>query len=102
MTGAEISKGQYDDDPRFNRIIFAYGFRPFFILSAGYAAFTVLVWAGFWYGLVSLPDNISVVQWHAHEMIFGFVAAALAVFFVNGRARINGRSNLKGARWHQI
>ena len=99
MTGTEIPteipKGQYDDDPRFNRIIFAYGFRPFFILSAGYAAFTVLTWAGFWYDLVSLPDNISVVQWHAHEMIFGFVGAALAGFLLTAVPEFTADPTLK-------
>lgn len=77
-----MTQHHYDPNPLFDRTILAYGFRPFFILSAGYAAFTVLVWAGFWYDLVNLPDSIPVIQWHAHEMIFGFVSAALAGFLL--------------------
>ena len=88
-------KHKYDDNPLFDRVIFAYGFRPFFILSAGYAAFTVLTWAGFWYGLVSLPDSVSVVQWHAHEMIYGFVAASLAGFLLTAVPDLTADPNLK-------
>ena len=85
----------YDDHPMFNRVIFAYGFRPFFILSAGYAAFSVLVWAGFWYGLVELPDAISTTQWHAHEMIFGFIGAALAGFLLTAVPELTADPTLK-------
>jgi len=33
-----------------------------------------------------LPDSIPVIQWHAHEMILGFISEALAGFFANGCA----------------
>lgn len=88
-------KHQYDQIPLFNRTIFAYGFRPFFILSAGYGAFTVLVWAGFWYDLISLPDSIPVTQWHAHEMIFGFISAALAGFLLTAVPELTADPTLR-------
>lgn len=88
-------KHQYDHNPLFNRTMFAYGFRPFFILSAGYAALTVLIWAGFWYDLVSLPDSIPVTQWHAHEMIFGFISAALAGFLLTAVPELTADPTLR-------
>lgn len=72
----------YDPHSFFDRVILAYGFRPFFILSALYGALTVLIWAAFWYGLVPLPEAIPTAEWHAHEMIFGFATAALAGFLL--------------------
>lgn len=90
-----MSKHNYDQNPLFDRTILAYGFRPFFILSAGYAVFTVLIWAGFWYDLVNLPDAIPVTQWHAHEMIFGFVGAALAGFLLTAVPELTADPTLR-------
>ncbi|PIE16921.1 MAG: hypothetical protein CSA68_00290 [Rhodobacterales bacterium] len=95
MNKAPLPKGLYDTHPLFNRVIFAYGFRPFFILSAGYAALTVLLWAGFWYDLVPLPDAISVVQWHAHEMLFGVIGAALGGFLLTAVPELTADPSLK-------
>ena len=90
-----MTRHHYDDNPLFDRVILAYGFRPFFILSAGYAAVTVLLWAGFWYDLVSLPDSIPVIQWHAHEMIFGFISAALAGFLLTAVPELTADPTLR-------
>ncbi len=89
---------QYDPHPRFNRIILAYGFRPFFLLSAGYAAVSALIWAAFWYGLVSLPETIPPTHWHAHEMMFGFMAAALAGFLLTAVPEWTENPHVMG-RW---
>lgn len=91
-------KPRYDPNPRFDRIMLAYGFRPFFLLSAGYGALSVLIWAAFWYGLVELADSIPPIQWHAHEMIFGFACAALCGFVLTAVPEWTERPNVKG-RW---
>lgn len=52
-----MTRHHYDDNLLFDRVILVYGFRPFFILSAGYAAVTVLLWAGFWYDLVAAGQH---------------------------------------------
>ena len=90
-----MTQHHYDENPLFDRILLAYGFRPFFILSAGYAAITVLIWAGFWYDLVGLPDSIPVIQWHAHEMIFGFISAALAGFLLTAVPELTADPTLR-------
>ncbi|MBK7956047.1 MAG: NnrS family protein [Candidatus Accumulibacter sp.] len=59
------------------------GFRPFFALAcfAG-LAFPVL-WALFYSGALAAPAwPISPVQWHAHEMFFGFGWAVLGGFLL--------------------
>jgi uncharacterized protein involved in response to NO len=64
------------------RALFSYGFRPFFLLAAGWAAGTSLVLfsglnVGTWPG-----DALPLARWHGHEMLFGFVAAAIGGFLL--------------------
>ncbi len=58
------------------------GFRPFFLLAALQACFSVLFWLAIFAGLAPAPAWLSPSLWHAHEMIFGFVAAAAAGFLL--------------------
>ncbi|MEX2207812.1 MAG: NnrS family protein [Myxococcota bacterium] len=62
--------------------LFARGFRPFFLLAALQACFSVLFWLAIFAGLAPAPAWLSPSLWHAHEMIFGFVAAAAAGFLL--------------------
>jgi uncharacterized protein involved in response to NO len=61
---------------------FSYGFRPFFLLAALDAVVTLAVLYGallhgLWPADAPLPG-----RWHGHEMLFGFVAAAIAGFLL--------------------
>lgn len=63
-------------------ILFAYGFRPFFLLAGLWAVTPVLV---LWWSITSghWPIDVGTPQaWHAHELLFGFVAAAIAGFLL--------------------
>ncbi|MCG8425913.1 MAG: NnrS family protein, partial [Chromatiales bacterium] len=62
--------------------VYAYGFRPFFLLAAGYAIFSVAFWSLGMTGFIPLPVTGDVVAWHIHELLFGFAAAALAGFLL--------------------
>jgi uncharacterized protein involved in response to NO len=61
---------------------FAYGFRPFFFVAGVYAAVALGAWLVIYASgsapLAGLPPQ----YWHAHEMLFGFVAAAVAGFML--------------------
>ena len=55
------------------------GFRPFYLLAAGFACLSVVSWAMQIAGLLPgtyLPGPL----WHAHEMVFGFTAAIIVGF----------------------
>jgi uncharacterized protein involved in response to NO len=55
------------------------GFRPFFLGAAAYAAIAMADWMAVY--LLGLPielDRVSIYQWHAHNMIFGYAAAVIA------------------------
>jgi uncharacterized protein involved in response to NO len=62
--------------------LFAYGFRPFFLAAGlqallGVAAIAAVAVYGAW------PDGaMTAAAWHFHEMMFGFVAAAIAGFLL--------------------
>ncbi|HXZ85679.1 MAG TPA: NnrS family protein [Myxococcota bacterium] len=61
---------------------FARGFRPFFLLAGLQACVSVPLWVAIFAGLVPAPSWLTPSLWHAHEMVFGFVAAAAAGFLL--------------------
>jgi len=64
--------------PRF--ALFAYGFRPFFLAAGLSAVLAVPAWVAM-LALGSMPLGALPPQlWHAHELFYGFVVAALAGF----------------------
>ncbi len=65
----------YDGPP-----ILSYGFRPFFLLAGLQAGLTMLVWLPFVSGHLDVPTAFAPVDWHIHEMLFGYQAAAIAGF----------------------
>jgi len=60
----------------------AYGFRPFFLLGALYAPIALLPWVGALMQQFTLPMALPPLAWHGHEMLFGFVSAALVGFLL--------------------
>ena len=77
-------------------ILFQQGFRPFF-LGAGIWAFAdTALWIAVLNGVLSLPTAFDPVAWHAHEMIFGFAAAAIAGFLLTAIPNWTGRMPLQG------
>ena len=71
-------------------------FRPFFLAAAIYAALAVPVWTGVWLGAASAPGWLAPIWWHGHEMIFGFVAAAIAGFLLTAAPVWSGGPALAG------
>jgi uncharacterized protein involved in response to NO len=85
---------------------FAGGFRPFFLASGLSALAPLAWWMAHQAGLVSVPTNWVPMFWHAHEMLFGFVTAAIAGFLLtavpkwtNTRAVSGGRLGVVFAAW---
>jgi uncharacterized protein involved in response to NO len=76
---------------------FAYGFRPFFLLAGVFAVVSVVSWL--WvYGAAAVPDARMPSQlWHGHEMIFGFIAAAIAGFLLTAVPSWTGSRGFSGA-----
>lgn len=83
--------------PQTNSLI-AYPFRPFFLLTGLYALLAVLAWVGFLFGDWPLPLGWSPLQWHSHEMLYGFVPAATAGFVLTAMTNWTGATPLAGGR----
>ncbi|MEM9495384.1 MAG: NnrS family protein [Pseudomonadota bacterium] len=77
-------------------ILFSYGFRPFFLFGALYAALLILIWVPWFLGAISLPTQFPPTAWHAHELLFGYVAAAIAGFLLTAVANWTSRPPASG------
>lgn len=75
---------------------FALGFRPFF-LGAGLAALALIaLWLGIWTGVLAPAPYFDVINWHAHEMLFGFTTAVIAGFLLTAVRNWSGVDTLSG------
>ena len=77
--------------------LFAYGFRPFFLLAGIFAALAVPAWMIALSGY-ELPGAFRLANvWHAHEMIFGFITAAVSGFLLTAIPSWTGQRGFAGA-----
>ena len=72
------------------------GFRPFFLGAATWSLAAMLLWILVIQGYVSIPTAFNAVDWHVHEMLFGFVVAAIAGFLLTAIPNWTGRMPLQG------
>lgn len=73
--------------------LFSFGFRPFFLFGALWAALVVPLWL--WSFLAGGPQALT-REWHIHEMLFGFVAAVVAGFLTTAVPNWTGRMPVIG------
>jgi uncharacterized protein involved in response to NO len=63
--------------------LFNLGFRPFFLGASIFAAISIATWMLVYFSYVHLSvENISISQWHAHEMLYGYGMAVVAGFLL--------------------
>ncbi|MAM59922.1 NnrS family protein [Maritimibacter sp. UBA3975] len=73
------------------------GFRPFFLLATMFGALAIALWLAMREGALSLSSVLSPVDWHVHEMIFGYGAAVVAGFLFTAVPNWTGRLPTRGA-----
>lgn len=77
--------------------ILGYGFRPHFLL-AGLGAFVLIpAWALHLVAGLPLGSDWPPTLWHAHEMLYGFIAAAVAGFLLTAVPSWTGQKGYAGA-----
>lgn len=76
--------------------ILSYGFRPFFLSAGVYAIIAMVLWIGALSGLWSVGGAEGPIGWHAHEMLFGYAAAALGGFILTAVPNWTGRLPVSG------
>lgn len=73
-------------------VIFAMGFRPLYLLAAIWAALSVALWI---YMPQLLVAKMPGVWWHAHEMLWGFIATVAVAFLLTASATWTGTNPMK-------
>jgi len=77
--------------------LFNLGFRPFFLGAGIFAVVSMLAWMFVYafHGTLSVT-NISVSQWHAHEMLYGYGMAVVAGFLLTAVKNWTGLPTIHG------
>src|SRR4051794_5786139 len=79
-------------------VLFSYGFRPFFLAGATWAALAILLWLPMFFGHVQVPTAFSPVDWHAHELLYGYLPTIITGFLLTAIPNWTGRLPLQGNR----
>lgn len=72
------------------------GFRPFFLATGLWAALAMVLWLPLWEGMIALPSRLAPIDWHAHEMLWGYAGAAIAGFLLTAIPNWTGRLPVVG------
>jgi len=86
----------------FLHVFLSHGFRPFFLFAGAYAVIAAAAWLAILHRLYtgtagSFPHGAMPPHfWHGHEMLFGYVAAAVAGFFLTAVPSWTGRAPVRG------
>lgn len=75
-------------------VLLGMAFRPFFLMNGLFAILVICVWVMTLHGIGPL---LLTPLWHSHEMLMGFVMAAVAGFSLTAVATWTGRPALQGA-----
>ena len=91
-------KGAMASGERRALALLSVGFRPFFLLGACWSAIALAIWIVAFAMGQPLPTPLPAMTWHIHEMLFGFVLAAIAGFILTAVANWTGRPPIAGGR----
>jgi uncharacterized protein involved in response to NO len=76
--------------------LLSYGFRPFFLGAALWACIAMVLWIGLLSGFWSFAVGYGAIAWHAHEFLFGYIAAVMTGFLLTAIPNWTGRFPLQG------
>ena len=90
----QILKRRTYDGPAFLK----QGFRPFFLGAGLWSAMAMAIWLGFLFSgePASLFGYFPARDWHIHEMLYGFLPAAIAGFLLTAIPNWTGRLPVRG------
>jgi uncharacterized protein involved in response to NO len=72
------------------------GFRPLFLAAASWSAVSLAAWLSLLGGGIDLPSRFDPLSWHIHEMLFGFVMAAVGGFLLTAIPNWTNRPPVAG------
>jgi uncharacterized protein involved in response to NO len=79
------------------RTFLSNGFRPFFLAAGIWAALALALWITMLNTKMRLPSRFDPLAWHIHEMLFGFIMAAIAGFLLTAIPNWTRRLPVRGA-----
>jgi uncharacterized protein involved in response to NO len=77
-------------------VLFSVGFRPLFLIASVFAALAVPLWMLVWSGHILPSSPFSALDWHVHEMLFGYTSAVIAGFLFTAIPNWTGRMPTRG------
>lgn len=77
--------------------ILSAGFRPFFFFGALYSGFSMILWLPQFYGELALSTEFAPIDWHIHELYFGFLPAIITGFLFTAIPNWTGRLPICGS-----
>ena len=77
-------------------VLLSYGFRPFFLFGAIYAALGILAWLPIFSGELTVSTAFGPIDWHVHEMLYGFLPAIVTGFLLTAIPNWTGRLPIQG------
>ena len=96
---SEHSRTKPGDIPRLRPeaiSLLSYGFRPFFLSAALWACIAMVLWIGLLSGWWTFATGYGAIAWHAHEFLFGYIAAVMTGFLLTAIPNWTGRFPLQG------
>lgn len=74
-------------------VFLSLGFRPLYICGCAWALISVAIWI---FAPAIIPAPFFAVAWHAHEMLWGFIATIAVGFLLTASATWTGFNPMKG------
>ena len=76
--------------------VLSHGFRTFFLAATLFGLAVVPLWFEVWQGEIDLGGPFQPLDWHVHEMIFGYAGAVIAGFLFTAVPNWTGRMPIRG------
>ena len=76
--------------------LLSYGFRPFFLLGAVQAGLAMAAWLPIFNGELAVSTAFGPIDWHVHEMLYGFLPAVVTGFLLTAIPNWTGRLPIQG------
>lgn len=77
-------------------VAFSHGFRPFFLGGGVMALLLIAAWVPWFLGWAAPRNAFSPLDWHVHELLFGYVPAVIAGFLLTAVPNWTGRLPVVG------
>lgn len=76
--------------------VLRFGFRPFFLLASLWAVVVMAVFLPMLAGRLDLPTALAPIDWHVHELLYGYLSAVVAGFLLTSVPNWTGKLPVVG------